>query len=503
MVPNQKSEMNCMGEMTLQQAFELGMRHFNAGDFPQAESVARQILAHQPDNADAMHLLALVLLQTHRTEGSVDLIGRAIAIYSNQPAAQTDLAECYSNLGVARAKLKQMDQAIAAYRQSLKLRPGSAAGHNNLGNALQIKGDFDAAVEEFRTVLAIQPGHPDASVNLGNILHGRNELGAAAALFNQALALHPDHAPLHWNLSLILLVQGKLEQGWAEYEWRLKVPEFKPAFPQFAQPRWDGNRLNSKRILIHTEQGFGDVIHFARYIPIVLERGGKVILAAQPNLLRLLQSISGIEEFVAANEPLPSFDVHCPLLSLPYTLGMNAPYWNGPYLKADPALQNKFLDVLQPNGKMKVGLVWSGRAFPEGRSIPLAQLVPLAHPNIQFYSLQWGKGAAEIKNLPAGFDLIDATDRLQNFADTAALMSGLDLIVSIDTAAPQLSGALGKQTRTLLKLYPDWRWYPDRLDSLWYPTMKLYRQCAPDDWSVPVSKLAAELHILAQQFKGF
>jgi len=547
--------------MSIQQTLDLAKQHHDAGRWAQAESLYRQLLAEQPDHAEALHLLGTLALQTSRPQEAAHLIGRAVELDARCPeyhcnlglslaklgrmqeavdayhralAIRPEFAEAFYNLGIALRAHGRVREAIAAYRAAIALKPNDANAYSNLGNALTQDGQYEQAFDALRTALALQPDFPGALWNLGIAMQNSGRTQEAIALFSRlieahpdfidayenfgaalqsaarfdeagavwrrGLALRPDAATLHWNLGLLLLLQGDFQQGWPEYEWRKRVPAFRELMPDFTQPMWDGGDLRPKRILLHAEQGFGDTIHFARYVQAVAAGGGKILLACQPKLLRLMKSLHGVAQFVATNQALPDFDLHCPLPSLPHVLGLHEPQslpWRGAYLHSEEALRRKFADVLEQAGaKLKVGLVWAGRALPPGRSVPLAMLAPLADPRVQFYSLQVGEGAEQAKSAPSGMQLSDATDRISDFADTAALMDQLDLIVSIDTAAAQLAGAMGKAVWTLLKHVPDWRWMLRRSDSPWYPTMRLFRQEKDGDWTRPIQRAAMELKSL-------
>jgi tetratricopeptide (TPR) repeat protein len=532
--------------------------HRAAGRFSEAQAAARQFLATAPSDPAALHLLALILYQSGNPGdalapieravaldprrwdflanyglilSSVGQFEKAVAVYRQALQLEPRSADVLCNLGLALKRLNRRDEASDAFRQAIAIQPNHVSARNSLGNLFAQGDDHAAAIEQFRAALNLAPNFVDAWFNLGISLSAGGKSGEAIAAYQRAIALHPDFPDvylnlgrelhyggrlaeavqilrqgltrfpqtpmLHWNLSQILLLQGDHANGWREFQWRTRVPEFQSLFPQFPQPLWDGKTLNGRRILLHTEQGFGDSIHFARYVQLVAQAGGEILLAVQPKVFRLFKSIPNVHQLISADQDLPSFDVHCPLPSLPYVLGLPEPIWNGPYLQADPTLKSKFTEILaQGDGKLKVGLVWNGRVQPAGRSIPLSMLAPLANPRIQFYSLQIGQGREQLQTSPLGINVIDPADQIADFADTAALMDQLDLIISVDTAAAQLAGALGKRVWTLLKFVPDWRWLLDRDDSPWYPTMRLFRQEIDGDWQKPVQRIATVLKAL-------
>ena len=271
------------------------------------------------------------------------------------------------------------------------------------------------------------------------------------------------------------------------------------AQPEFAQPPWDGSELNGKTVLLHAEQGLGDSIQFVRYVPMVRDRGGKVVLQCQPALSRLFTGLPGIDRVIKNGDPIPRFDAHCPLLSLPRAFGttLDSIPASVPYLTADPAAALDWAKRLADRPGKKVGIVWAGRAGYVGdrtRSLSLTTLAPLACASgITWYSLQKGYAAAQISDAPQGMELIDRTAELNDFADTAALIANLDLVISVDTAVAHLAGAMGKSVWTLLPYAPDWRWLLNRDDSPWYPTMRLFRQQRPGDWGEVIQRIAESL----------
>jgi tetratricopeptide (TPR) repeat protein len=493
-------------------------------DWERAAEAFSKALSLRPDYADAHNNLGFVQAAQNRLDDAIASYRRAltlrpdspitlcnlgnallaqskshdaVAAYRRAAALQPESADLHAALAAGLLSIHDFAAATSEARQAVGLRPDFAQAHNILGNALLAQQEIDGAEAAYRQALAAKSDFVEAQNNLGNALHLKADLPAALAAHRRALEMQPDLPIAHWSISLILLLQGDFQNGWTEYEWRKQVPAFSRGISRFTKPLWDGSDLAGKRILLHCEQAFGDTIHFSRYIPLVARRGGKLLLLYQPPLGRLLHSLDGPIEFVSPGDPLPEFDVHCPLPSLPIVMGLPTPQdvpWTGSYFKTDPETRQKFSDVVaQGEGKLKVGLIWAGRAAPPGRSIPLEMIAALADPRIQFYSLQIGDGAEEAKSPPPGMNLIDATDRIKDFADSAALMDQLDVIVTIDTAAAQLAGALGKRTFTLLKRIPDWRWLLDRSDSPWYPSMQLFRQEQSGDWQAPVARVAAAL----------
>lgn len=289
-------------------------------------------------------------------------------------------------------------------------------------------------------------------------------------ILRQALTLHPDSPETRWNLGISLLLAGDLENGWPQYERRWDVPGLQEARRHTSVPAWDGRELHGKRLLLWAEQGLGDTIQFVRYAGLVAKRGGRIVLQVQPELKQLFQGLPAVEALVTIDEPSPEVDAQCPLLSLPLILGTTLATIPAavPYLTPDPRRVEGWRSRLGADaGQLKVGLVWAGRPThinDRNRSISLAALAPLSRiPNARFFSLQKGKAAEQAP--PAGLSLTDWTHELTDLADTAALVSHRDLIVTVDTSIEHLAGALGKRTWLLLPFAPDWRWMLGRYDS--------------------------------------
>jgi Tfp pilus assembly protein PilF len=484
-----------MAQLTIQQAFDLALQHHQAGRLREAEQLYRQVLARQPEHADAIHFLGVIAHQVGRNDIAVGLIRRAIALNPNN-------ADAHNNLGNALKDKGQLDEAIAAFRQAIALNPNIPEAHNNLGNVLTDRGQLDEAIAAFRRAIALRGNYAQAHNNLGNALKDERQLDEAIAAFRQAIALNPNIPEAHHNLSLALLTRGDFQQGWEEHEWRWRCKDFPSAPRNFAQPQWDGRELEGRTLLLHTEQGLGDAIQFVRYVPLAAQRGGKIIIECQAELQRLFQTMDERCQIVPRGQPLPGFDLHCPLLSLPRvfrTTLANVPK-EAPYLHADAEDAGRWENRLADDSLIvKVGLAWAGSPTHKNdrnRSIKLARLAPLGQvPGARFFSLQKGEAAAEAKTPPTGMELVDWTEELKDFADTAALIANLDLVIAVDTAVVHLAGAMGKPVWTLSPYVSDWRWLLDRDDSPWYPTMRLFRQPARGDWDSVITRVADALSL--------
>lgn len=477
--------------MTLEQAMSAAAACQASGRLDQAEAIYRQVLAQQPNFPDALNRLGIVAAQTNRASLALDLIGRAVAIAPN-------FAGYHSNLGLVLDGLGRWSQAIDQYRQALALDPNLADAHCNLGNALRQAGDLPGALDHCQRALKLRSNFPMGCNNLAMALYAGGRFDEAILYFRRAISLQPDFALAHQNLGGLLLTVGQFAEGWTEHEWRWRSPQSPPPGRELRKPLWDGSDLGSRRILVQFEQGLGDAIQFARYAKLVAARGGKVIFRSPRETLRLFQTLYGVEELIGPDQPLPAFDVHCPVLSLPAMMRtslQNIPA-DVPYLRADPQLQQTWQTRLSSVSGLKVGLAWAGRpshSNDRNRSIPLQTLTPLAAANVLFVSLQKGAAAEQVRRASGGLKIIDWTDDLNDLADTAALIANLDLIITVDTAIAHLAGALGKPVWVLLPFVPDWRWMLQRNDSPWYPSMRLFRQPRIGDWQTPIEQIVEAL----------
>jgi Flp pilus assembly protein TadD len=483
-----------MAEMTIQQALALAMRHHQSGRQREAESLYRQVLAAQPNQPDALHLLGAIALDAGNAPAAIELISRAI---SANPSA----AVFHGNLGLALQRAGRLDEAIASLRQALSLSGGRFPdAWFNLGNALRDIGQLDGAVGAYQHALALQPAHRKAMNNLGNALHLLGRLDEAMDIHQKTLQLAPEWPLARYNRGITLLFQGDFERGWPEYEQRLSAPELPlPAF-KFNSPRWDGSELKGKRILVYSDQGFGDAFFAMRYIPMIAqEKRGHVIVACQSELERLARGIAGVREVVTQVDANLHYDVHAAMMSLPYlfkTTLATIPQVV-PYISADPHLRAQWQARLAAARGAKIGIAWSGRAYPVGRSIPIEMLADglKNFGGVTFVNLQKGASSKDLQTASQNLPFLDLSADIADFADTSALVDNLDLVITVDTAVAHLAGAMGKPTWVLLQHVPDWRWLLDRDDSPWYPTMKLFRQPAPQDWQSVVRAVTREMEI--------
>lgn len=503
--------------------FHGARRLHDAGRLLEADQAYRQVLAAAPAHAESLHMLGVIAVQTGQPGPALAWFDRAIAL---RPSA----ALFHVNRAAALLRLRRLDEAEAACRAALRLEHNSAAAHQTLGHVLCDAGKAEEAIAAYRqaarhrpdlpdvdshlglalrqagrleeAAAALQqavrrvPGDPAERSNLAGVLKELGRLGEAEACYREALRHRPDDAGLHFNLALLLLLDGRFAAGWDEYEWRFRAGVAR--LPPCEAPRWTGERLGERVLLIRAEQGLGDTIQFCRYAAMAAGCG-QVFLEVQPPLRRLLaDGLGGVVPVIAAGSPLPAFDLCSPLLSLPRLLGSPGPV--APYLTADPERVARWRSVLGGEGR-RIGIAWQGNpasAAEFGRSIPVREFGPLAQmPGVRLISLQKQHGLDQLAAPPPGLRIETLGDNFDPgpdaFVDTAAVMRCLDLIVTSDTAVAHLAGALGCPVWVGLQHVPDWRWGMAGDRCRWYPTMRLFRQPARGDWTGVFARMAAQL----------
>ena len=539
-------------------AFDEALLLQRQGNAPAAERLYHAILTRNPDHAGALHQLSLLCLGRDELEEAARLLRRWIAREPNVAGAHNNLgialkrldrpaeavahfekaielepnrSETHYNLGRAQQLLGRLaearecyeraialrpdhadannalavllaptdaEQALTCFRRAIAARPAFAEGHNNMGILLHALGRHEEAVASYRRALAIKPDHADAHNNLGLSLRDLNRHEESLRCFDLAQAIEPGHVDAHVNEALVRLALGDYAAGWKEYVWRLHTENFSKGKKRPAQPlwlhQWD---ISGRTILLHGEQGLGDTIQFARFVPRVAALGAKVILAVQRPLTDLMAGLAGVSVIRGQGDPVPPFDAFCPLPSLPlaFQTTLATIPADMPYLSVPPDRLAKWRAVLDGLARPRIGLMWTRGGSPQDRrSLPLRLLLPLLERrDVQFVALQ--------KELPDGeVALLQSTgvpsflgERLADLADTAAIIAMLDLVITIDTSIAHVAGALGKPMWVLLPFSADWRWLRDRSDSPWYPTARLFRQLAPGDWQSVVRQVAEAL----------
>ena len=467
---------------------QLAMQHHRAGDAREAETLYRRVIQAQPTCRDARILLGALLSECcHRDDQAADVYRAALREMPDDVGLQDELAVVLTRLG-------QFEEAEAAARRDVELEPDSPLLHVHLGNVLTESDRAEAALACYRRALVLdrEGAHADEIYyNLAAALYQLARMDEAIAALEGAIALSWDFPEAHAKRGMALIMTGDAARGWPEYEWRLRMR------PPPQVPRWDGRELAGATIVLDSDQGMGDAIQMARYATrIKAERGAsRVIVRCQPPLHRLLAGVAGVDETLSTEAPPPPDARIASMMSLPAIFDGNPCAGSMPYLRADEQLVRRWAERLAGDGGIRVGLAWAGNAAHRDdrrRSIPPACLRPLAEvPGATFHRLQVGGGD------DAPFTMRDHTAELRDFADTAALVEQLDLVITVDTAVAHLAAAAGKPTWVLLSRVPDFRWTLDRDDSPWYPSVRLFRQAVAGDWSGPVARVAVELAKLA------
>ena len=464
-----------------------------AGRFEEAERYFYRALALAPESAEIQLQLGNLFRAQGRQEAALQCCLEAVRLAPGFAQARNNLGNAYRELGKA-------GEALAEFRQAVALDPGLPEAQFNLGVALQKRGEAGEAMQCYRNALLGRPDFAFARLNLGLLLEEREDVDGAIACYAGAVAADPGLVEAHVNLGMQLLLAGRFAEGWREYEWRLRYPEYSGADVATRAPRWDGAALSGRTILLDAEQGFGDAIQFLRYAPMVAERGGQVLLRCAAELGDLFARTAGVTSVHPRGGALPPFNVVCPLPSLPLVFGttLDAVPAPVPYVRADAGKLARWKDRFSNAAdKFKVGLVWASQSQHRTageKSVALAALAPLAGVSgVRFYSLQKGEAARQVERPPGGMQIEDLDRDLRDFSDTAAVLANLDLVISVDTAVAHLAGAMARPAWTLLKFAPDWRWLLGRGDCPWYPTMRLFRQQAPGAWDVVIEEVAQSL----------
>ena len=497
------------------------------GEWLSAEGICRYLLEAKPGDADALRLLAeLCLAQRRPAEAlaaydeilrdqprdAAALINRGNVLQSLARFADAleafdavlriapGSADARYNRGNALLAMGRHEEAIAAFDTAIALRPNQAQGLLNRGIALAALGRHADALEAYRVVLALDSHRTEAHYNAGNALRALERDADAVASYDAALALQPDHADAHWNRAWALLALGDYARGWLEHEWRSKSARWLAPPLRTSAPRWVGDSECADRdVLVLSEQGTGDTVQYLRYVPMLAARGARVALEIPRSLARLCEPLRKHAALVFEDEPLPPHDFYCPIASLPlaFRTTVQTVASDIPYIDADPGRVTQWREAFAPEaGALRVGLVWAGnpkQGSEARRGIGLAECLPLfAVPRVRWYSLQVGERASDLARL-APLAAVDLSPRLTDFAETAAAIANLDLVITTDTAVAHLAGAMGKPVWILLMFAPDWRWLRGRDDSPWYPSARLFRQRSPGDWGGVIERVKAEL----------
>jgi tetratricopeptide (TPR) repeat protein len=498
------------GDQKLSGLLELAKQHRSAGRLQQADEICCQILQAAPDHPIALHLRALIAHKAGKHLAAIELNRQAIAVNSRDPllhwtlaemfrldgdlnaalvannqalSLQADYAEAQNSLGLIFSAQGRHEEALLHFSRAVVVSPELTSAHSNMGRALVALGPFDEALAPKTETIRLDPT-PDAFYTRAVTFFQLKRFDEAEDDATRILALQPSHADAHMLLAASNLLQGKLAEGFAHFEWRwgTSIVTSRPSLPT----PWIGNNPSGKRLLVYTEQGLGDTLQFCRYLPRLHEQGAQLVLSAQNELRTLIGTNMPWLHMPQVRDKLPPTDIQCSLLSLPHLFGTTlATIPNAvPYLAAPSNADARFAAIRQiPD--LKVGLVWAGnpnKPLDTLRSISLSTLTPIFQVRgARFFSLQVGAAAQAHTNL------IDLAPMLADFAQTAGAIASLDLVITVDTAVAHLAGAMGKPVWIMLEFIPDWRWLLDRTDSPWYPTARLFRQKTSGDWG-PVIK---------------
>jgi len=452
-------------------------------------------LSMAPERADVHANRGAALMELDRIDEALESLDRAVAVDPNNVAA-------LNTRGNALTRLKRYDEALASYDRALALSPGHVHALSNRGLALFELGRCDEALDHYTQALRVAPGFVPAHLKRGNTLVKLKRMEEALASYTRAIALAPNNREANFNAAITRLCLGDFCEGWKQYEYRWDRKKYAPR-PNFPRPIWRGEMdVRGKTILLTAEQGLGDAIQFVRYAPLVAALGAKVLLGVHRPLTALMATVPGISQVVGPDETLPDFDLYCPLLSLPLAFATDLATIPAtvPYLRPHEGRLAKWRGRLAESGRLRVGICWAGSAAHANdcnRSIPLDRFATiLSVSDVDFVSLR-----KEVSDLETAIlrrhDVLQLGEEFGDFADTAAVVAQLDLVISADTSVAHLAGAMAKAVGLLVPFSPDWRWLLERTDSPWYPTMRLFRQTAIGDWDGPLARVRAELAALA------
>lgn len=471
----------------------------SAGRSHEASESYRAALSIRVGYVDASVNLAALLIGQGQPGEAISLLNEAFAANPLSP-------DVLNSMGAALRLIGNEPQAEPLLRLAVSLRADFGAAWNNLGLVLKDLYNYSEAVACIQRAICLDPTYGLAYSSLGNIHFESGSHRQALLAYQRAVALDPAYAAGQWNLALLRLVLGEFLSGFAGFEWRLKLPREQYARPDYGVPLWRGEPIDGQSILLYAEQGLGDTLQFIRYVPVLVAQGAVVVVDCPPPLSRLLTGMRGISKVLVPGELPPDVDFACPTMSLPFLFQTTlATIPNQvPYLSIPAADRAAWAARLEPGrGKLKVGLVWAGDPRPHDveanrvdrrRSIPLDQMAKLlAVPGIEFYSLQKGAGMFELHQSSLRGRLCDWSDELRDLTDTGALIEQLDLVISVDTAVVHLAGALGKPVWMMSRFDGCWRWLLERNDSPWYPTLRLFRQRKPLDWTDVIGEVCDAL----------
>jgi tetratricopeptide (TPR) repeat protein len=482
--------------------FALGRKRARLGEHQKAIEELRKAIRLSPTQGRYRYDLGLSLQALRQFEA-------AVAVYRGCLDIDPEMADAWSSLGIVLSELGKVEEAIPCLLRVMELKPTYADGYFNLGVCFASIWEHAKAIEYLSRAIALRESMAGAHLWLGKSLYVLGNIRGAINSYRTALRYEPAAAETHWALSLAHLMLGEYAEGWKEYEWRWKWAKFPSARRRFSQPQWNGKPLKGRTVLLHAEQGFGDTLQFVRYVPLVAEAGGRVILEVPSELHALLQGYPGVAECVRAGDAIPKFELHCPLMSLPMAFGTtlaSIPDVASPilHLPETPTGESHSLDE---RDELRVGLVWAGskgHKWNTQRSFDLKAFAPLwkVSGKVQFISLQKGTAAAQLREAQVLVSLKDGVATAKDFADTATVVAGLDLVITVDTAVAHLTGSMKQPVWLLIPETPDWRWGLEGETTPWYPTARLFRATREGGWAELMERLARELEALCEARSG-
>ena len=478
-----------------------GVSAWQNGDIITALELVLKAIKADSNAPEYYNTFGVILAQADRDQSAVKAYRKAIEL-------NNDYAQAYSNLGNCLQKQNNYAESIEYYTTAIKLNPEYAEAHNNLASALYQLGNFKAAIKHCRKAIELKADYAEAYNTLAAALNMAQSYDEAIECYNKTIELAPDYAEAYYSRGISYLSCGRFAEGWDDYQWRLKTAGTKIQLPR-DKPWWRGEYFQGKTLLVQSEQGFGDSIQFVRYLPMVKDRGGAVILAEKPELIDLFRDLDGIDDLAGVKEledGAVKYDLYVPLLNLPgifNTTADNIPA-RIPYLFAKEPKVAYWRNKIATDA-FNIGLTWAGNPIhtnDHNRSCDLKNFTPLAEiKNVKLFSLQKGPGIEQIKDWPGDTELIDLGRKFEDFTDTAAAIENMDMVISVDTSVLHLAGAMAKTAWALIPCNSDWRWMMERQDSPWYPTMRLFRQKSPGCWTDVFARVKKELQAPADKQK--
>lgn len=459
----------------------------------------RSFIAQNPAHAEAHNQLGMLLYAQSAYDEAAESYGKAIGL-------QATHAQAHHNLGLVHARRKRFDEAEQSFARALSLKEDLLDAYIERAQALLRVYRLDEALACMDALIRIAPEWADAHSNRAAVLQGMNRIEEALVSIDHALALMPDSPDFLWNKACLLLTQGDYANGWPMYEARWRRSTKTRLLDRLGdKPKWSGREdIRLKRILLHPEQGMGDVIQFARYAPLIAQLGAEVVLEVPSALEKIMQSLQGVSQIITVGDALPSFDLHCPLMSLPAAVGtkLESLPANIPYLWVRPERHSQWLKRLDEDdrergrsGRFRIAIIWSGnpeQANDYNRSVSLASLLPLLELPVDLHVAQRDIREPDLEVLAAHQQIRNWSQELSNFEETAALLASVNLVLSVCTSVAHLAGAMNRPVWILLPYAADYRWMCGSVDTPWYPSAKLFRQETPGSWDTTVARVCDE-----------